>query len=88
MQFLQAIFPIRANKWSGTSVFTAMSAGVEVSEKNFQEKIMDLEEFEKSIESKLHSAIGIRIKASLKEPKTIARSEGKAKRVWDKRKSN
>ena len=59
---------------------------VEVSEKIFREKIMDLEFFEKSIEERLYSSIGIRIKVSLKEPKTIERSEGKAKRVWDKRK--
>jgi phenylacetate-CoA ligase len=61
---------------------------VEVSENKFHDKIMDLEDFEKSIESRLYSAIGIRIKASLKEPKTIARSEGKAQRVLDKRKKN
>ncbi len=61
---------------------------VEVSEKIFHEKIMDLEDFEKSIENKLYSAIGLRIKVSLKEPKTIARSQGKAKRVCDKRKNN
>ena len=29
LQVLQAIFPIRTNKWLGTSVFTVMSAGVE-----------------------------------------------------------
>ncbi len=61
---------------------------VEVSENIFQEKIMILEDFEKSIENKLYSAIGIRIKVSLKEPQTIARSEGKAKRVWDRRQEN
>jgi len=61
---------------------------VEVSEDIFQEKIMILEDFEKSIENKLYSAIGIRIKVSLKEPQTIARSEGKAKRVWDRRQEN
>jgi len=61
---------------------------VEVSEEKFHDKIMDLEDFEKSIEGKLYSAIGIRIKVSLKEPKTIARSEGKAQRVLDKRKAN
>ncbi len=61
---------------------------VEVSEDKFHDKIMDLEDFEKSIESRLHSAIGIRIKATLKEPKTIARSDGKAQRVLDKRKKN
>jgi len=61
---------------------------VEVSEDIFHEKLMDLEFFEKSIESRLYSAIGIRIKVSLKEPKTIARSEGKAQRVWDRRQEN
>jgi len=61
---------------------------VEVSENKFQDKIMDLEDFERSIESKLYSAIGIRIKASLKEPQTIARSEGKAQRVLDRRKKD
>ncbi len=61
---------------------------VEVSEEKFHDKIMDLEDFEKSIESRLYSDIGIRIKVSLKEPKSIARSEGKAQRVLDKRKTN
>ena len=58
---------------------------VEVSEKIFHEKLMDLESFEEAIESRLYSAIGIHIKVSLKEPRTIARSEGKAQRVLDKR---
>jgi phenylacetate-CoA ligase len=58
---------------------------VEVSDSIFHEKLMDLEFFEKSIESRLYSAIGIHIKVNLKEPKTIARSEGKAQRVWDRR---
>ncbi len=59
---------------------------VEVSEDIFSEKMNDLERFEASIESKLYSAIGINIDVKLKEPKTIKRSEGKAKRVLDKRK--
>ena len=59
---------------------------VEVSEDVFSEKMNDLERFEASIESKLYSAIGINIDVKLKEPKTIKRSEGKAKRVLDKRK--
>ena len=58
---------------------------VEVSEAIFHEKLMDLEFFEKSIENKLYSAIGLHKNVSLKEPKTIARSEGKAQRVWDRR---
>jgi phenylacetate-CoA ligase len=59
---------------------------VEVSEDVFAEKINDLEKFESSIESKLYGATGINIDVKLKEPKTIKRSEGKAKRVIDRRK--
>jgi len=58
---------------------------VEVSEDVFAERINDLENFESMIESKLYAMIGIQIDVKLKEPKTIMRSEGKAKRVWDKR---
>ncbi|MBM3699597.1 MAG: phenylacetate--CoA ligase [Actinobacteria bacterium] len=59
---------------------------VEVSEDVFAEKINDLEKFESSIENKLYGATGINIDVKLKEPKTIKRSEGKAKRVIDRRK--
>ncbi len=59
---------------------------VEVSEDIFAEKINDLENFESAIEHRLSAATGIKIDVKLKEPKTIKRSEGKAKRVVDKRK--
>jgi phenylacetate-CoA ligase len=59
---------------------------VEVSEDVFSEKMHALEEFEASIEHKLYAAIGINIGVRLKEPKTIKRSIGKAKRVVDMRK--
>ena len=59
---------------------------IEVSEDIFSEKMNALEEFESSIEHKLYSSIGINIGVRLKEPKTIKRSEGKAKRVIDIRK--
>jgi phenylacetate-CoA ligase len=58
---------------------------IEVSEDIFSEKMNSLEEFESSIEHKLYSSIGINIEVKLKEPKTIKRSEGKAKRVVDMR---
>jgi phenylacetate-CoA ligase len=61
---------------------------VEVSEDVFAEKINDLEKFESAIENKLHAATGVSIDVKLKEPKTIKRSEGKAKRVIDKRKGD
>jgi len=59
---------------------------IEVSEDNFSEKMDELENFESTIEHKLYSTTGIKIDVKLKEPKTIQRSVGKAKRVWDKRK--
>lgn len=59
---------------------------IEVSEEIFSEKMNDLENFESAIEHKLYSTTGIKIDVKLKEPKTIQRSIGKAKRVIDKRK--
>jgi phenylacetate-CoA ligase len=59
---------------------------VEVSEDIFSEKMKELENFESAIEHRLYSTTGIKIDVKLKEPKTIQRSVGKAKRVWDKRK--
>ena len=63
-----------------------MELWVEVSEDVFSEKMNDLENFESSVEHKLFSTIGIKIDVRLKEPKTIQRSIGKAKRVLDRRK--
>lgn len=59
---------------------------VEVSQKMFSDEVKKLEEIRKKIEDKVESAIGLRVKATLVEPKSIPRSEGKAKRVIDNRK--
>lgn len=59
---------------------------VEVSEHLFSDEVKKLEELEKRIRNKIESTLGITAKIRLVEPKTIARSEGKAKRVIDKRK--
>lgn len=59
---------------------------VEVSQKMFSDEVKKLEEIRKKIEDKIESAIGLRVKATLVEPKSIPRSEGKAKRVIDNRK--
>jgi len=58
---------------------------VEVSEKMFSDKVKRLEELEKKISSQVESILGISAKVRLVEPKSIPRSEGKAKRVIDKR---
>jgi phenylacetate-CoA ligase len=58
---------------------------VEVSERMFSDKIKRLEELEKKIHDRIDSVLGISAKVRLVEPKSIPRSEGKAKRVIDKR---
>jgi phenylacetate-CoA ligase len=58
---------------------------VEVSEALFRDEVKGLEELERRIHDEIESVLGISVKVKLVEPKTIQRSEGKAKRVWDKR---
>ncbi len=58
---------------------------VEVSERMFSDKIKGLEALERKIHSQIDSILGISAKIRLVEPKTIPRSEGKAKRVIDNR---
>jgi len=59
---------------------------VEVSERLFSDEVKKLEDLEKKIERAVEETLGISVKVRLVEPKTIERSEGKAKRVIDKRK--
>jgi phenylacetate-CoA ligase len=59
---------------------------VEVEEQFFTDKISELERLRKKIQHNLESAIGLSVDVKLVEPKTIERSEGKSKRVIDKRK--
>lgn len=59
---------------------------VEVSDRMFSDEIKRLEQLEKKIRSQIDSVLGISAKVRLVEPKSIPRSEGKAKRVIDKRK--
>lgn len=59
---------------------------VEVNEKIFSDEIKVMEQLEKKITSQIESLLGISVKVTLVEPKKIARSEGKAKRIIDKRK--
>ncbi len=59
---------------------------VEVEERFFSDEIKILEDLTKKIAHVLQAALGLAVKVKLVEPKTIERSEGKAKRVIDKRK--
>ena len=58
---------------------------VEVTPEVFSDKVRALEEVRRAIGHKIDSTIGIRVAVRLVEPNTIARSEGKAKRVLDQR---
>lgn len=59
---------------------------VEVSKEVFSDEVKALENLRKKLEKKIEQTTGIRVKVTLVEPKSIPRSEGKAKRVIDKRK--
>lgn len=59
---------------------------VEVEERFFSDEIKEYEMLTRKISAVLHGALGLAVKVKLVEPKTIERSEGKAKRVIDKRK--
>lgn len=59
---------------------------VEADEQVFSDSIGQLESFTNRIRRALESAIGLGIEVKLVEPRTIERSEGKAKRVIDNRK--
>lgn len=58
---------------------------VEISERMFSDKVRQLEDIEGRLKNRIASVLGISAKIRLVEPRTIPRSEGKAKRVVDKR---
>lgn len=63
----------------------SLEVQVEMSDKLFSDSIGVLEEVAKEIERNLYATLSIHAKITLVEPKSIPRSEGKAKRVIDKR---
>lgn len=63
-----------------------MTIEIEVSEGIFTDHVKGIEDFEHKIRRQMESLLGISAKIRLVEPKSITRSEGKAKRVIDRRK--
>jgi phenylacetate-CoA ligase len=59
---------------------------VEVSDELFSDEVRRLEDLNRKISNEIYSLLGLNAKVKLVEPKTIERSEGKAKRVLDRRK--
>ena len=58
---------------------------VEISDRLFSDKIRYMEELEGKLRERIGSVLGIAARIKLVEPRTIPRSEGKAKRVVDRR---
>jgi phenylacetate-CoA ligase len=63
----------------------SLEVQVEMNERLFSDEIKVLERSEGQIAEALYAALGIQTRVKLVEPKSIPRSEGKAKRVVDKR---
>ena len=59
---------------------------VEVTEETFSDTVTGMERLSREIQEKLKSVIGLSARIKLVAPKTIPRSEGKAKRIIDNRK--
>ena len=61
---------------------------VEMNDRLFSDEMKKLKTTEHAIETELYSTLGIRTRVKLLEPKSITRSEGKTKRIIDKREVN
>jgi phenylacetate-CoA ligase len=59
---------------------------VEIDDRYFSDEMVELNKVRQKIKHKVESILGISVNINLVEHKTIARSEGKAKRVIDRRK--
>ena len=59
---------------------------VEVNERIFSDELKVMNQLAARIKQRMQSVLGVSAKVTLVEPKTLARSEGKAVRVVDKRK--
>jgi phenylacetate-CoA ligase len=62
-----------------------MEVWVEISEQIFKDEMKRMHEMQRKIEAEITSALGVSAKVKLVEPKSITRSEGKVKRVIDRR---
>lgn len=63
----------------------SLEVWVEMTQSMFSDEVKRIEDLERMIKREIESTLGINAKVRLVEPKTIERSEGKAKRVIDKR---
>ena len=82
-QGYQAYYQILVDRVNNTDTLEVM---VEMTPENFSDNLGKITEMEKNLVAALKAMLSIYAKVRLVAPKTIARSEGKAVRVIDKRK--
>jgi len=75
-------YQIIIDRENNTDVF---EINVEMSENLLADSVKAIEKIEKQITAELRSTLGIGPKVRLVNPKSIERSEGKAKRIIDRR---
>jgi len=83
MEGVEPHYQLLVDREDNLDLLTVM---VEVGENVFSDKVKPLQDLEKNISKNIKETIGVSAKVKLVEPKTIARSEGKAVRVIDRRK--
>lgn len=66
-------------------VLDTIEVQVEIEDKYFTDEIVEMENIRRKIKQKIDNVLRIGVIVKLVEPKTIERSQGKAKRVVDKR---
>jgi phenylacetate-CoA ligase len=65
-----------------------LTVEIEISEAMFSDNVKGIKEFEEKAGNQIKNILGVNANIRLVEPKNIPRSEGKAKRVIDKRNIN
>ncbi|MHB8962719.1 MAG: phenylacetate--CoA ligase family protein [Saccharofermentanales bacterium] len=62
-----------------------MEVHIEMTNRLFSDSVKDIEKIEHMLRAEIQSAIGVNARIRLVEPRSVPRSEGKAKRVVDRR---
>jgi len=83
MESVQPHYQLVVDRVNNLDMLTVM---VEVGQEIFSDEVKGLQNLEKEITKNIKETIGVSTKVKLVEPKTIARSQGKAQRVIDNRK--
>jgi phenylacetate-CoA ligase len=63
----------------------SLEVWVEASEGVFSDDTREMRRFEQKVEAHLKRALNVKARVTLKEPHTLERSSGKAKRILDRR---